>query len=126
VENFYAAADVVALPSVRGIRQRRVGEPRRRGAGSGQPAGGAAELLTGALAEGILDRLDDREELVGKLVRLMARCADPSLAAEARALARIFLGTTLSRIGSVALGSPQHRTPWKTSLTLFAVSWETR
>src|SRR3970282_2213802 len=38
----------------------------------------------------------------------------------------IFLGKALPRIGSVALGSPQHRTPWKNFLILFAENWETR
>jgi UDP-glucose:(heptosyl)LPS alpha-1,3-glucosyltransferase len=91
VENFYAAADVVALPSV----QEAFGNIVLESLAAGVPVlvsrqAGAAELLTGALAEGILDRLDDREELVGKLVRLIARCADPSLAAEARALGEEF------------------------------------
>src|SRR3972149_8203773 len=38
----------------------------------------------------------------------------------------IFLGKTLPRIGSVARGTPQHRTPWKIFLILFAANWEIR
>jgi len=87
VENFYGAADVVALPSL----QEAFGNVVLESLAVGLPVlvsreAGAAELLTGALAEGIVDRLDEREELVGKLVKLIDRCADPSLAAEARAL----------------------------------------
>ena len=91
VENFYAAADVVALPSL----QEAFGNVVLESLAAGVPVlvsrqAGAAELLTGALAEGIVDRLDDSEELVEKLVRLIDRCADPSLSAEARALGEEF------------------------------------
>ena len=91
VENFYAAADVVALPSL----QEAFGNVVLESLAAGLPVlvsrqAGAAELLTGALVEGIVDRLDDREELVEKLVKLLDRCADPLLAAEARALGEKF------------------------------------
>lgn len=91
VENYYAAADVVALPSL----QEAFGNVVLESLAAGLPIlvsrqAGAAELLTGALVEGIVDRLDDREELVGKLVKLLDRCADPSLAAEARVLGEEF------------------------------------
>ncbi len=91
VENYYAAADVVALPSL----QEAFGNVVLESLAAGLPVlvsreAGAAELLTGALVEGIVDRIDDREELVGKLVKLLDRCADPSLAAEARALGEEF------------------------------------
>jgi UDP-glucose:(heptosyl)LPS alpha-1,3-glucosyltransferase len=91
VENYYAAADVVALPSL----QEAFGNVVLESLAAGLPVlvsrkAGAAELLTGALVEGIVDRLNDREELVGKLVKLLDRCADPLLAAEARALGEEF------------------------------------
>ena len=91
VENYYAAADVVALPSL----QEAFGDVVLESLAAGLPvlvsrAAGAAELLTGNLIEGIVKRLDDREELVGKLVRLLDRRADPLLAAEARALGEKF------------------------------------
>ncbi len=91
VENYYAAADVVALPSL----QEAFGNVVLESLASGLPIlvsreAGAAELLTGNLVNGIVDRLDDREELVKKLMKLLDRCADPSLAAEARALGERF------------------------------------
>jgi UDP-glucose:(heptosyl)LPS alpha-1,3-glucosyltransferase len=91
VENYYAAADVVALPSF----QEAFGNVVLESLAVGLPVlvsrqAGAAELLTGNLVNGIVDRLDDREELVEKLVKLLDRCADPSLAAEARALGERF------------------------------------
>ncbi|MDP2605850.1 MAG: glycosyltransferase family 4 protein [Deltaproteobacteria bacterium] len=86
VENYYAAADVVALPSL----QEAFGNVVLECLAAGLPVlvsreAGAAELLTGALVNGIVDRLDDREELVRKLVKLLDQCDDASLAAEARA-----------------------------------------
>lgn len=91
VENFYAAADVVALPSL----QEAFGNVVLESLAAGLPVlvsrrAGAAELLTGALVEGIVDRLDDREELVGKLGRLLERRADPLISAEARRLGEKF------------------------------------
>jgi len=91
VENYYAAADVVALPSL----QEAFGNVVLESLAAGLPVlvsqeTGAAELLTGNLAGGIVNRLDDREEMVGKLVRLLERAGDPSLAVEARRLAESF------------------------------------
>jgi glycosyltransferase involved in cell wall biosynthesis len=91
IENYYAATDVVALPSF----QEAFGNVVLESLAAGLPVlvsrqAGAAELLTGNLMQGIVDRLDDREELVGKVVKLLDRCADPSLAAEARALGEEF------------------------------------
>jgi len=91
VENYYAAADMVALPSL----QEAFGNVVLESLAAGLPvlvsrAAGAAELLTGNLAEGIVNRFDDREEMVGKLVGLLERAGDPSLAVEARRLAESF------------------------------------
>ncbi len=88
VEYYYAAADVVALPSL----QEAFGNVVLESLAAGLPVlvsreAGAAELLTGKLIEGIVNCLDDREELVAKLVNLLDRCGDRSVAAEARALA---------------------------------------
>jgi UDP-glucose:(heptosyl)LPS alpha-1,3-glucosyltransferase len=91
VENYYAAADVVALPSL----QEAFGNVVLESLAAGLPVlvsrqAGAAEVLTGALAEGIIERLDDPEELVGKLAALLEQSADPALSAEARTLAEKF------------------------------------
>lgn len=88
VENYYAAADIVTLPSL----QEAFGNVVLESLASGlaivvSREAGAAELLSGKLAEGIVNRLDDREQLTGKLVALLEQSADPSGAAEARALA---------------------------------------
>jgi UDP-glucose:(heptosyl)LPS alpha-1,3-glucosyltransferase len=91
VENYYAAADVVALPSL----QEAFGNVVLESLAAGLPVlvsrqAGAAEVLTGALAEGIVERLGDGEELIGKLVALLERSADPAVSAEARRLAERF------------------------------------
>jgi len=91
VENYYAAADMVALPSL----QEAFGNVVLESLAAGLPVlvsreVGAAELLTGNLADGIVDRFDDREEIIGKLSDLLERAGDPSLAVEARRLAESF------------------------------------
>ena len=88
VEKYYAAADVVALPSL----QEAFGNVVLESLATGLPVlvsreVGAAELLTGNLAEGIVNRFDDREEMVGRLVRLLERAGDPLFAVEARRMA---------------------------------------
>lgn len=91
VENYYGTADLVALPSL----QEAFGNVVLESLAAGLPVlvsrqAGAAELLTGDLGEGIVERIDDREELVAKLERLLKRGADRSLAAQARALGEKF------------------------------------
>ncbi len=91
IENYYAAADVVALPSV----QESFGNVILEGLASGLPVvvsreAGAAEILTGSLAEGILNRPDDPKEIENKLLKLLQRSHDPSVLAEARQLAERF------------------------------------
>jgi glycosyltransferase involved in cell wall biosynthesis len=44
---------------------------------------GAAELLSGALVQGIVDRPENSVELEGKLVALLEHAADPELIREA-------------------------------------------
>ena len=91
VENYYAAADVFALPSL----QEAFGNVVLESLAAGVPVlvsreAGAAELLSGNLIEGIVNRIDDREELAGKLARLLEWRADPLVSAEARSLAEGF------------------------------------
>ncbi len=88
IEDFYGAADVVALPSL----QEAFGNVVLESLASGLPvvvsrAVGAAEILNGNLAEGILVRPDDSKELAAKLVSLSARSAAPELRREARFVA---------------------------------------
>jgi len=91
MENYYAAADVVALPSL----QEAFGNVVLESLAAGLPVlvsreAGAAEVLSGNLIEGIVNRIDDREELAGKLTRLLERRPDPLVSAEARRLAERF------------------------------------
>jgi UDP-glucose:(heptosyl)LPS alpha-1,3-glucosyltransferase len=91
VENYYAAADAVALPSL----QEAFGNVVLESLAAGLPVlvsreAGAAEVLSGKLIEGIVNRVDDREELAGKLVRLLERRADSLVSVEARRLAEGF------------------------------------
>jgi UDP-glucose:(heptosyl)LPS alpha-1,3-glucosyltransferase len=85
IEKFYAAADVAALPS----RQEAFGNVVLEALASGVPVlvsrdAGAAEVLTGGLAQGIVDRADDPPELRAKLLSLIDKSNDPVLAKEAR------------------------------------------
>lgn len=89
VEKFYAAADALALPSV----QEAFGNVVLEGLASGLPilisrSAGGAEILTGSLAEGVVDHPENPAELENKLLALMKRGADPRWAEEARAIAR--------------------------------------
>jgi len=72
VEKYYGAADVLALPSL----QEAFGNVVLEALASGVPVlvsrcVGAAELLTGALAGGIVERPDNAAELSAKLLRLL-------------------------------------------------------
>jgi UDP-glucose:(heptosyl)LPS alpha-1,3-glucosyltransferase len=85
IEKFYAAADLAALPSV----QEAFGNIVLEALASGLPVlvsrdVGAAEVLTGALAKGIVERPDDPLELQAKLLSLLDKSNDSALAKEAR------------------------------------------
>lgn len=87
VENCYAAADVLVLPAL----QEAFGNVVIEGLASGLPvlvsrAVGAAELLRGRLAQGIVNQLDDPKELEEKLLLLVERSRDPLWIREARKL----------------------------------------
>jgi UDP-glucose:(heptosyl)LPS alpha-1,3-glucosyltransferase len=84
VERYYAAADLIALPAV----QEAFGNVVLEALSSGLPVlvsreVGAAELLSGALVQGIVDRPENSVELEGKLVALLEHAADPELIREA-------------------------------------------
>jgi UDP-glucose:(heptosyl)LPS alpha-1,3-glucosyltransferase len=84
VERFYAAADLLALPAV----QEAFGNVVLEALSCGLPVlvsreVGAAELLSGALVQGIVDRPENSVELEGKLVALLEHAADPELIREA-------------------------------------------
>lgn len=85
IENFYGAADVVALPAL----QEAFGNVVLEALASGLPVlvsrnVGAAALLRGRLAGGIVDRPDDPRELSSKLLSLLEMADDPTLRREAR------------------------------------------
>lgn len=85
VEDYYAAADVVALPAL----QEAFGNVVMEAVASGVPVlvsreVGAAEILRGPLAEGIVDRVDDARELEEKLLLLLAASRDPGWSRQAR------------------------------------------
>jgi UDP-glucose:(heptosyl)LPS alpha-1,3-glucosyltransferase len=85
VENYYAAADVVVLPAL----QEAFGNVVVEGLASGLPVlvsrhVGAAEILEGKLAQGIVDQVDDPKELEEKLQLLLKGSRDPIWVREAR------------------------------------------
>jgi UDP-glucose:(heptosyl)LPS alpha-1,3-glucosyltransferase len=85
VENYYAAADVVVLPAL----QEAFGNVVIEGLASGLPVlvsrhVGAAEILQGRLAQGIVDQVDDPEELEEKLQLLLKGSRDPVWVRDAR------------------------------------------
>lgn len=85
IENFYGAADIVALPSL----QEAFGNVVLEALASGLPVlvsaqVGAAEVLQGQLASGIIDRPDDADELARKLLGLLSKSNDDALKQEAR------------------------------------------
>ncbi len=85
VENYYAAADVVALPSL----QEAFGNAVLEALASGLPVlvsreVGAAEIIQGPLAQGIVEQPDDLGEWETKLLGLLALARDPSSIVAAR------------------------------------------
>ena len=91
VESYYAAADLLALPAA----QEAFGNVVLEALSSGLPVlvsheVGAAELLSGALLRGIVDKPEDSVELEGKLVALLEQAADPELIKEAKTVAAGF------------------------------------
>jgi UDP-glucose:(heptosyl)LPS alpha-1,3-glucosyltransferase len=88
VESFYAAADLVALPSV----QEAFGNVVLEALAAGVPvlvsgAAGAAEVLEGDLAEGIVESWDSALDVTRKFDDLLARSRDAELRGAARRLA---------------------------------------
>ncbi|HEX7226745.1 MAG TPA: glycosyltransferase family 4 protein [Candidatus Binatia bacterium] len=91
VESYYAAADLMALPAV----QEAFGNVVLEALSSGLPdlvssEVGAAEVLSGALLQGIVDKPDDPVELEAKMVALLEHAAEPELIKEATTLAARF------------------------------------
>ena len=85
IENYYAAADVVALPAL----QEGFGNVVMEALASGLPVlvsrdVGAAEIIHGPLVQGIVDRVEDLPELEEKLLLLLAAAGDPNWIREAR------------------------------------------
>lgn len=87
IENYYAAADLLALLSV----QEAFGNVVLEALAAGLPVlvsrdVGATEVLKGRLIDGIVNRPDDPGEVEAKLLGLMDRAKDPALSKEARRL----------------------------------------
>ena len=87
VEKYYGAADLVALPAV----QEAFGNVVLEALASGLPvlvskSVGAAEVLRGGLAEGIISHPDDPREIEAKLVAMLERSRDCEFWREARKL----------------------------------------
>lgn len=91
VESYYAAVDLIALPAV----QEAFGNVVLEALSSGLPVlvsrqVGAAEVLSGALLQGVVDKPEDPVELEGKLVALLEHAADPELIRAATMVAARF------------------------------------
>ena len=85
IENYYAAADLVALPAL----QEAFGNVVLEALASGLPvlvsrAVGAAEVLAGSVAGSVVERPDDCGELSSKLLALLRQAGDPALCQAAR------------------------------------------
>jgi UDP-glucose:(heptosyl)LPS alpha-1,3-glucosyltransferase len=91
IENYYGAADLVALPAV----QEAFGNVVLEALASGLPvvvsgAVGAGEILKGELAYGVVDRGDDPRELEAALLKMLELSRLPHVAAEARKLGEVY------------------------------------
>lgn len=91
IEDFYAAADVVALPSL----QEAFGNVVLEGLACGLPVlvsreAGAAEVLQGRMGGGLVDWAGGSEALESTLLFLVERSSDPAWGLEARALAESY------------------------------------
>jgi UDP-glucose:(heptosyl)LPS alpha-1,3-glucosyltransferase len=91
IENYYAAADLVALMSI----QEAFGNVVLEALAAGLPVlvsrdVGAAEVLKGTLLDGIVDRPDQPNELQGKLLRMLDKAHDTAVAKEARQIGETY------------------------------------
>jgi UDP-glucose:(heptosyl)LPS alpha-1,3-glucosyltransferase len=91
IENYYAAADVIALMSI----QEAFGNVVLEALAAGLPVlvsreVGAAELLKGALLDGIVDRPDEPRELEAKLLRMLDKAHDAAVTKEARQIGETY------------------------------------
>jgi UDP-glucose:(heptosyl)LPS alpha-1,3-glucosyltransferase len=87
IENYYAAADVVALPAL----QEAFGNVVMEGLASGLPVlvsrfVGAAEIIHGPLSDGIIGEANNEAQLEKRLLLLLTKAKDPDCAHEARSL----------------------------------------
>jgi UDP-glucose:(heptosyl)LPS alpha-1,3-glucosyltransferase len=88
IENYYAAADLAALPAL----QEAFGNVVLEALASGLPVlvsrgVGAAEVFAGSIAGSVVDRPDDPVELSSKLLALLRQAGDPALSHAARKIA---------------------------------------
>jgi len=91
IENYYGAADLLALPSL----QEAFGNVVLEALAAGLPVVvsrnvGAAELLTGRLLEGIIDQPDHTDELAEKLLSLLAKAKQSALRHQARQIGETY------------------------------------
>ena len=91
VESYYGAADLLALPAV----QEAFGNVILEAAAAGLPTVvsqvvGAAEILKGKLAEGIVSHPEDSEEMATKLRSMLERSCNGEVSLEARKLAESY------------------------------------
>ena len=91
IESYYAAADLLALPSV----QEAFGNVVLEALAGGLPVAvsrnvGAAELLAGDLLEGIIEQPENRRELSDKLAALLDKSRDPALQHQARKIGETY------------------------------------